>query len=138
MGGHLRAGDPGLRLFEPLAQASLGYATHIPGAYQASPAAWVVVDYPQLFGSEELSQRSAVFQQRMAEARLYLNNSDSARLGFPAGGLVEFSWGGSSWRLPVALSDQLAPGLVGLPLGQADLPRALHHQQIVDLREVQP
>lgn len=138
VGGHLRAGDPGLRLFEPLAQASLDYATHIPGAYQASPAAWVVVDYPQLFGSEELSQRSAVFQQRMSEAKLYLNCDDAARLGLSAGALVEFLWGGSSWRLPVALSDQLAPGLLGLPLGQADLPRALHHQQIVDLREVQP
>lgn len=138
VGGHLRAGDPGLRLFEALEHPTLGYSSHIPSAYQRESTQWSVVNYPHLFGSEELSQRSAVFQQRMAEARLYLNTADAARLGFPAGGLVEFSWGGSSWRLPLALSDQLAQGLLGLPLGRVDLPSALHHQQIADLQEVQP
>jgi NADH-quinone oxidoreductase subunit G len=135
VGGHLRAGDPGLRLFEVKTEASLEYATHIPACFVAHGTEFTVVDYPQLFGSDELSQKSTVFQQRMAPAQLHLNPVDAARLAVNTGTLVEFGWEGNHWRLPVVISEWLAPGLLGLPLGLAGLPTALHHQQIRDLQE---
>lgn len=135
VGGHLRAGDPGLRLFEVSDTPAWSYATHIPAPFQPHPTELCVVDYPQLFGSEELSQKSPVFQQRMAPAVVYLNPDDAARLAVNAGTRVQLTWEGSHWRLPVVLSERLAPGLLGLPLGLSGIPTALHHQQIRDLQE---
>lgn len=135
VGGHLRAGDPGLRLFEVSDTPVWSYATHIPAPFQSHPTELCVVDCPQLFGSEELSQKSPVFQQRMVPAAVYLNPDDAARLAVNADTRVQFTWEGSHWRLPVVLSERLAPGLLGLPLGVSGIPTALHHQQIRDLQE---
>lgn len=134
VGGHLRAGDPGLRLIEASVSPSLHYFNQLPARFSGHGASLVVVNYPQLFGSEELSARSEVFQLRMSDAKLYLNPQDAARLGLSAG-LVEFEWEGSHWRLQLQLSDELATGLMGLPLGLPGLPTALHHQPITTVRE---
>ena len=49
---------------------------------------------------------------------------------------MAFSWGGNHWRLRLRLSDALAPGPAGLPLGVNGLPTALHHALIDNLQEV--
>ena len=71
----------------------------------------------------------------MVPAAMYLNPDDAARLAVNADTRVQFTWEGSHWRLPVVLSERLAPGLLGLPLGVSGIPTALHHQQIRDLQE---
>jgi NADH-quinone oxidoreductase subunit G len=134
VGGHLRAGDPGLRLIEADESSTLHYFNQIPAHFTPHGAGWMVVNFTQLFGSEELTARSEVFQQRMRDAKLHLNRQDAARLGL-AGELVEFEWEGSHWRLQLQLSDELPSGLMGLPLGLPGLPTALHHQQIATVRE---
>lgn len=136
VGGHLRAGDPGLRLFEPGLRNEMAYVSHIPARWQHGGSdGLLVVNYSRLFGSEELSQRADVFTQRMAPACLYLNPADADRLGLHEGVPVEFAWQGQHWRLPVSLRAELALGLAGLPLGMPGLPTALHHQVIRELRE---
>ncbi|MGS3144482.1 NADH-quinone oxidoreductase subunit NuoG [Aeromonas sanarellii] len=134
VGGNLRAGDPGRRLLEP-GEDSLGWFDVIPAPFHAQ-AALQVVSYDQLFGGEELSARSPVIQARMGEPALVLNPADAARLALGAGSQVAFSWGGNHWRLALRLSDKLAQGLVGLPLGVNGLPTALHHALLDNLQEV--
>lgn len=134
VGGNLRAGDPGRRLLEP-GENSLGWFDVIPAPFHAQ-AALQVVSYDQLFGGEELSARSPVIQARMGEPALVLNPADAARLALGAGSQVAFSWGGNHWRLALRLSDKLAQGLVGLPLGVNGLPTALHHALLDNLQEV--
>ncbi len=134
VGGNLRAGDPGRRLLEP-GENSLGWFDVIPAPFHAQ-AALQVVSYDQLFGGEELSARSPVIQARMGEPTLVLNPADAARLALSPDALVAFSWGGNHWRLRLRLSDALAPGLAGLPLGVNGLPTALHHALIDNLQEV--
>ena len=92
--------------------------------------------FRSLFGGEELSARSPVIQARMGEPALVLNPADAARLALGAGSQVAFSWGGNHWRLALRLSDKLAQGLVGLPLGVNGLPTALHHALLDNLQEV--
>lgn len=134
VGGNLRAGDPGRRLLEP-GEGNLGWFGTIPAPFQPA-ASLQVVSYDQLFGGEELSARSPVIQARMGEPTLVLNPADAARLALSPDALVAFSWGGNHWRLRLRLSDALAPGLAGLPLGVNGLPTALHHALIDNLQEV--
>lgn len=134
VGGNLRAGDPGVRLFEA-ANGQLDWFAAIPTSYQPAPSGLQVVAYSQLFGSEELSQRSEVMQARMATPQLVLNPADAARYQLSAGSQVALSWGGGHWRLELRLSEQLASGLIGLPLGMAGLPTALLQATISDLQE---
>ncbi|MND50108.1 NADH-quinone oxidoreductase subunit G [compost metagenome] len=133
VGGNLRAGDPGRRLLEPGSE-SLGWFDTIPAPFRAE-AALQVVSYDQLFGGDELSARSPVIQARMGDPELVLNPADAARLALHAGHLVAFSWGGHHWRLTLRLSERLAPGLLGLPLGAHGLPTALHQAYVTDLQE---
>ena len=49
------AGDPGVRLFEPLQSGA--YFTTIPAAFARREAEWLVVPIDHIFGSEELSLR---------------------------------------------------------------------------------
>jgi len=74
-------------------------------------------------------------QQRMGNAELTLNPADAERFGLAAASQVAFSWQGGHWRLPLRLSAQLKPGLLGLPLGMAGLPTAMSAALISELQE---
>ena len=75
-----------------------------------------------LFGSEENSSRSEPIQQRMPEAYLALNAEEAARHGLADGALVSLDVGGEPLRAPLRLSADLAPGLIGVPLGLPGVP----------------
>ncbi|WP_337009991.1 NADH-quinone oxidoreductase subunit NuoG [Pantoea sp. AS142] len=133
VGGHLRNGDPGVRLFETSAD-QLPWFTTVPAAF-VSDAQWRVAPYYQLFGSEEMSQRSPVFQQRMAQPTLVINPEDAAKLGVNNGAAVEFSCAGETLRLPVRFSASLQAGQIGLPLGMPGVPPFLANGKIDTLQE---
>lgn len=136
VGGNLRFGDPGVRLIEA-GEATLDYFTHVPSAYVPTAMAdgWQVAAYYHLFGSDELSQRSSVMQQRMPQPYAMFNPVDAETLGFNSGAMVEFSCEGQALRLPVRLSVNLARGQVGLPLGLPGIPPILVGGRVQNLRE---
>ncbi|WP_457913511.1 NADH-quinone oxidoreductase subunit NuoG [Candidatus Gillettellia adelgis] len=115
VGGRLRYGDPGIRLIEA-GDSSLEYFTHVPDPFNARNG-WYVAPYYHLFGSDELSQRSSVIQQRMPDAYVMMNPADALQLGINSSGILEFSCMGNWLRLPVCLSSDLSQGQIGLPLG---------------------
>jgi len=133
VGGKLRHGDPGVRLFEASA-GELPWFTTVPKAF-VSDAQWRVAPLYRLFGSEEMSQRSPVFQQRMAEPALVINPEDAAKLGVNNGAAVEFSCAGETVRLPVRFSASLQAGQIGLPLGMPGVPPFLANGKIDTLQE---
>ncbi|MEI7111092.1 NADH-quinone oxidoreductase subunit NuoG [Serratia sp. TMDUHS_CL] len=133
VGGKLRHGDPGVRLIEA-GEGSLGYFDRVPAAFNPVDG-WRVAPYYHLFGSDEMSQRSHVIQQRMPEAYVMVNPADAAMLGVNAGSLVEFSCAGQTLRLPVRLSETLTQGQVGLPLGLPGIPPILVGAKVDNLRE---
>lgn len=135
VGGHLRAGDPGTRLFDS-AQAGLeGFNSAIPSAYVANNKLKVVA-YWQLFGSDELSQRSDVIQQRMSSAVVYLSKEDADRLHLTDGSTVSFEWDSQQFELPLKISEHLAKGLIGLPLGVMPFTPAMLSTSVESLQEV--
>ncbi|MDU7867355.1 MAG: molybdopterin dinucleotide binding domain-containing protein, partial [Pantoea sp.] len=133
VGGKLRNGDPGVRLFEASA-AQLPWFSNVPAAF-VSETQWRVAPYYQLFGSEEMSQRSPVFQQRMAQPMLVINPDDAAKLGVNNGAAVEFTCAGETVRLPVRFSASLQAGQIGLPLGMPGVPPFLVGAHIDKLQE---
>ncbi|VEB86637.1 NADH dehydrogenase subunit G [Citrobacter koseri] len=66
VGGKLRHGDPGVRLIEA-SENGLDYFTTVPASFQAQDGQWRIAPYYHLFGSDEMSQRSPVFQSRMPQ-----------------------------------------------------------------------
>lgn len=121
VGGHLRYGDPGVRLFEASA-TQLDWFDSVPVAFRRRENQWQVAPYYHLFGSEEMTQRSPVIQQRMPQACVMINPSDAKEVGVVAGNVVQFSCQGQTLRLPVLFSSALPSGLLGLPLGMPGIP----------------
>jgi NADH-quinone oxidoreductase subunit G len=133
VGGKLRHGDPGVRLFEA-SDRSLPWFTAIPESFVEGNQ-WRVAPYYQLFGSEEMTQRSPTFQKRMSPATLVINPADAEKLGVNNGSSVELVCAGETLRLPVRFSASLQAGQVGLPLGMPGVPSFLSGAQIDKLQE---
>lgn len=133
VGGHLLFGDPGVRLFNSK-DSKLAYFTEIPAAYQGGESQWVVAPYYHLFGSDETSQRADVIQQRMPEPYIMLNAQDAATLGLNAGVKAEFSHAGQTFNLPVRISQHLAVGQIGLPLGMPGIAPVMAGVSVNNLR----
>lgn len=134
VGGKLRNGDPGVRLFEA-GDAQLGWFDRVPAAFASEAGSFRVAPYFHLFGSEEMTQRSAVIQQRMPEPYVMVNPADAATLGVNAGSVIACSCKGETLRLPVRFSETLQAGQVGLPLGLPGIPPFLMGANIDNLQE---
>ncbi|ORM69444.1 NADH-quinone oxidoreductase subunit NuoG [Pantoea rwandensis] len=133
VGGKLRHGDPGVRLFEA-SEGSLPWFTVVPDSF-VEGSQYRVAPYYQLFGSEEMTQRSPTFQKRMSPATLVINPADAEKLGVNNGSAVELVCAGETLRLPVRFSTSLQAGQVGLPLGMPGVPPFLSGAQIDKLQE---
>ncbi|MBI0910009.1 NADH-quinone oxidoreductase subunit NuoG, partial [Escherichia coli] len=136
VGGKLRFGDPGVRLFET-SENGLDYFTSVPARFQPQDGKWRIAPYYHLFGSDELSQRAPVFQSRMPQPYIKLNPADAAKLGVNAGTRVSFSYNGNTVTLPVEIAEGLAAGQVGLPMGMSGIAPVLAGAHLEDLKEAQ-
>ena len=136
VGGKLRFGDPGVRLFET-SENGLDYFTSVPARFQPQAGKWRIAPYYHLFGSDELSQRAPVFQSRMPQPYIKLNPADAAKLGVNAGTRVSFSYDGNTVTLPVEIAEGLTAGQVGLPMGMSGIAPVLAGAHLEDLKEAQ-
>lgn len=120
VGGHLRAGDPGVRLLE--ARGSVLPWFSAPASFNPAPGTWQVVALHHLFGSEENSSRAAPIQARMPQPYVALAREEAARLGVNDGAWLSLNLGERTLRLPVQVREDLGIGLVGLPVGLPGIP----------------
>ncbi|GAB2789530.1 NADH-quinone oxidoreductase subunit NuoG [Halomonas shantousis] len=121
VGGHLRAGDPGVRLLTAQ-PGGHDYCREVPAAFTPRDGQWQVVALPQLFGSDETSARAAPIQARGVSPQVVLSAADAERLQLHEGRSMTLSWDGGWLHLPLRIEPSLPAGLVGLPLGMTDLP----------------
>ena len=118
VGGHLRGGDPGVRLFDPQHNpATAPYFDQIPAAFAAKAGEWRSVALHHIFGSEEQSSRAAPVAERAPKPYVGLNPADAQALGVGANMLLDVALTGSAVRLPLRLLPTLPRGTVGLPVG---------------------
>ena len=134
VGGHLRAGDPGVRLFDAPSDKLGWFAA--PALQLRAAGRWQVVAQYSLFGSDETSARAAVMESRIQPATISLGTEDASTLGLAEGALVSLTVAGSELRLPLSIDPQLASGLVGLPAGHAGIPPLAGELYAEALKEV--
>ena len=115
----------------------LDYFTSVPAGFEPQDGQWRIAPYYHLFGSDELSQRSPVFQSRMPEPYIKLNPADAAKLGVNAGAHISFSYDGQTLSLPLQLSEGLTAGQVGLPMGMPGIAPVLAGARLENLQEAQ-
>ncbi|MGA4530369.1 NADH-quinone oxidoreductase subunit NuoG [Ectopseudomonas chengduensis] len=133
VGGHLRAGDPGVRLLEAAGNVLPWFAVN--AAFNPAAGTWQVAPLHHLFGSEENSARAKPIQERMPESYVALARDEAARLGVNDGALLALRVNGQALRLPLQVRDDLAVGLVGLPVGLPGIPVTLAGASVTLLQE---
>ncbi|UVE16094.1 NADH-quinone oxidoreductase subunit NuoG [Pseudomonas sp. LS44] len=134
VGGHLRAGDPGVRLIETHGD-NLQWFSTVPAPFNPAAGSWQVAPVHHLFGSEENSSRAAPVQERIPQAYVALAKSEADRLGVNDGALLSLNIGEQTLRLPLRIDEQLAAGVVALPVGLPGIPSVLAGRAASNLQE---
>ena len=122
IGGALRGGDPGLRLFQNKTQKKADYFRIAPEDSVRRDGNLLVVPIHHIFGSEELSAGSSSVAQRCPAGYIMLGVKECQARGVVAGQLLSFDIDGQRYELPVRIGDGLPEGLGGLPCGLKGLP----------------
>lgn len=143
VGGHLRAGDPGVRLLHPQPGA-YHYCADIPERFAPRDNRWQLLVLPRLFGGEELSSRAAPIVERAESSHIRLSAADAATLGFSSGDNISVMAGESQLTLPLQIDDLLPAGVVTVPA--RELPLSLtgawcelsHAESLATSVQVQP
>ena len=122
IGGHLRAGDPGVRL---LHGGTGGDWFAVPAPFAPAAGEWQLVPRHHLFGSEENSARAEPIQARMPQPYAAINEEEAQRLGLAEGAPLRLSSQGHELNLPLLIDASLPLGVVALPVGLAGIPAHL-------------
>jgi NADH-quinone oxidoreductase subunit G len=136
-GGHLRDGDPGIRLIE--ASGTLPWFNDITPAFKPEQGLWRIMPLPHIFGSEELSLKSAPLTERLPNFCVLLNPQDAEIVGVDTGDLIEISGltGAPTMEIPVQIELTLPRGLLGITTGRPEF-RSMNTWAQVSLKKVNP
>ena len=116
VGGHLKGGDPGVRLLAPV-PGQYDYSGEVPDPFHCDPDNWQLVLLPRLFGGEETSRRAEPIQERTEPARLTLSQADADRLKTCPGETLSVLVNDLFVVLPVHIDPCWPAGLAGVPVG---------------------
>lgn len=112
IGGPLRGGDPGVRMFEPAPSNAQSYFSGIPSAFEPREGEWLVVPMHYIFGSDELSLSAPGIAALAATPHVAVTAGE-----FMEGEEVEVHCPGGMFRVPVRIRPDLPRGVAGLPAG---------------------
>lgn len=121
VGGALRGGDPGVRLFESPETAEPRWFDEVPYRLR-DEARWRAIPLYHVFGSEELSALSPPLAERVPAAYAALHPEDAEKLG--VGETLAVRLNERVVRLPLRLESSLPRGAVGISAGLAGLFRS--------------
>lgn len=118
----LREGDAGVRLLALDAKADPPALDPLPPPYAPGDDRLLAVADRFCFGSDELARFAPGVAELTPAPRLRLSVEDAGRLGLASGDVLALRIGDAVVELPVALSDDLAAGVVMVPAGLAGVP----------------
>jgi NADH-quinone oxidoreductase subunit G len=117
VGGPLKGGNPGKKVFEPLENSNVEYFNTMPTTFSPKEGEWLVLPLYHIFGSDELSALSPGMAERVPQPYIAINNKDAMQAGITEGILLEVFFNGQVHRLPAKLNGGLPEGIAGLPKG---------------------
>jgi NADH-quinone oxidoreductase subunit G len=117
IGGALRGGDPGIRLFEQKAVTIPVFFKDIPEAFAARQHKWLLLPQHHLFGSGELSVYSKAIRELSPDPYISLSKSDAEQLGAANGSVVSLKTGEKEYKLPLKIEETLCNGIAVVPKG---------------------
>lgn len=132
VGGHLKAGDPGVRLISHKGEL-LPWST----INQQTSTGFVIAPLYHLFGSEETTAKAAPIQERIVEPYIALHADDAKQLQLTTNDTVELKLPNHTVHLTVRTDMTMAKGVIGLPAGFAQIPVQLFGKHVTNLQDLQ-
>lgn len=115
VGGAIRGGDTGKRLFQEVSAVEKVFLDDIPPTYQASPGEWLVVPLQHIFGSEELSIYTHGVAERAPHPYIAISRQDAEDLTISESQPIGLTIAEQHYELPATIKEELPNGLVGIP-----------------------
>lgn len=120
VGGHLKGGDSGVRLFDRLnKRPTRSYIA--PNAVVAHPDVFRLVPMHHIFASGEFTVKTPVMESRIPEATFALGEQDAVRLNLNDGQRITVKAGETIVNLPIQVIEYLPTGYIGYPIGLAPI-----------------
>jgi NADH-quinone oxidoreductase subunit G len=118
VGGSLKGGDSGVRLFDRLAKRPA--RTFVaPAPVLVNAESFRLVPMHHIFGSGEFTVKTPAMETRIPEAVFAVGEQDAARLNVQDGQTITVKAGETSIVLPVQVIEYLPTGYIGYPIGLA-------------------
>ncbi len=118
VGGHLKGGDAGIRLFDRLAKRpARSYIA--PNADVANPDVFRLVPMHHIFASDEFTLKAPAMQSRIPVPVFAVGEQDAARLNLSEGQRITVKAGETIVNLPIQVVEYLPTGYIGYPVGIA-------------------
>ena len=118
VGGHLKGGDSGVRLFDRLAKrAARTFVAPTPVVAHAE--SFRLVPMHHIFASGEFTVKTAAMESRIPNAMFTVGEQDAARLNVQDGQKITVQAGEATISLPVQVIEYLPAGYIGYPIGLA-------------------
>jgi len=118
VGGHLKGGDSGVRLFDRLAKRpARSYIA--PAAVLANAESFRLVPMHHIFASGEFTVKTPAMETRIPEAMFAVGEQDASRLNVQDGQRITVTTGDTTISLPVQVIEYLPTGYIGYPVGLA-------------------
>lgn len=118
VGGHLKGGDAGVRLFDQLPKRpSRSYVA--PNVSLTPEGQFKLLPLYNIFASAELTAKAPAMQSHIAQPMLAIGAEDAARLALQNGQQLQLQSGDHMVSLPVQILDYLPQGYIGYPVGAA-------------------
>jgi NADH-quinone oxidoreductase subunit G len=122
VGGHLKGGDPGKRLFKEDQRQPYEFFNHIPSEFKSKKGEYLVVWLYHIFGSEEMSMYTKGVKERAPKPYVALSKADAQRLDARDGEMIGIQDKERIIELPLIIKEELVEGTVGLPYNLPGIP----------------
>ena len=117
VGGPIRGSSAGKRLIEPSEHLAKEYFQEIPEEFKIREGMLLIVPSYHIFGSEELSSRSASISELATVPFMAVNPEQVNDVKVTEEGTVEVAFPNISYHLPVKVLPSVPKGLALIPMG---------------------
>jgi len=115
--GHMKGGDPGIRLFETDVTHHISFFAPVVPPFTREQGVWLFVPVYQIFGSEELSSRGHAIAERIPKPFVLINASDAERIGIMENEPVNVTISQKTILLTLIIDENIPDGIAGLSTG---------------------